>query len=135
MTNIEANNMFYAIMAQDTDIAVILQGRTYNNRRSDGRETEECIVVNTPWCNHDRPQSGYSNINIHVPDMIVTIDGKEQLQPNLARLSTITSRVLAALDKNMVEGVSWTRPQETLMQETNHAEHYINLRIEWINCN
>lgn len=135
MNYVEVNNMFYGILAADTDIASTLQGRIYNDKRSDGRETEECIVVNTPWSSHGKPQSGYSNINIHVPDMAVTIDGKEQLMPNLARLSTLTNLVLAALEEATVEGVSWNEPQETKMAESSHAEHYNNLRIDWINCN
>lgn len=135
MNNIEASNMFYAILANNAAIINALQGRIYNNKRSEGKDVEECIVVNTPWCNHDKPQQGYSNINIHVPDMQITIDGKEQLQPNLTRMSELANLVFTALDNATKEGVSWNRPQETQMQEVAHREHYINLRIEWINCN
>ena len=135
MNNIEANNMFYAILANSTAVINTVKGRIYNNKRSEGNDVEECIVVNTPWCNHDKPQQGYSNINIHVPDFQITIDGKEQLQPNLVRMSELTNIVLTTLDNATIEGVSWTKPQETQMQEEAHKEHYINLRIEWINCN
>lgn len=135
MNIVEASNMFYGLLTADSDLMAALGGRVYNGKRSDGRETEECIVVNTPWSDHTTPQEGYSNINIHVPDIPVTIDGVEQMQPDTHRISALTNLVMAVLESATVEGVSWERPQETLIQEAAHGEHYNNLRIEWINCN
>lgn len=135
MNKEEATEMFVQMLGADTALTTAMQGRIYNGKRSDGRETEECIVVNTPWVNHRRPQEGYTNINIHVPDEKHTIDGVQQLQPNQERMSQLTNLVLAILQTTVVTGVDWQQPQENAMAEPQHNEHYNNLRIDWINCN
>jgi hypothetical protein len=135
MNKEEATEMFVQMLGENTALTTTLKGRRYNGKRSDGRETEECIVVNTPWANHRRPQEGYTNINIHVPDETHTIDGVQQLQPNQARMSELTNLVLAVLAAKVVTGVDWQQPQENGMVEPQHNEHYNNLRVDWINCN
>lgn len=127
--------MFVGLLNADTTLTSALNGRIYANKRSDGRPVEECIVVNTPWVNHRRPQEGYTNINIHVPDETHTIDGIQQKQPNNTRMSQLTNMVLAILDAAVVVGVDWQMPQENGMVEPTHEEHYNNLRIDWVNGN
>lgn len=125
--------MFVQLLNADSTLTAALAGRIYNGKRSEGRPTEECIVVNTPWVNHRQPQQGYTNINIHVPDRHVVIDDTEQTQPDTARLQVLTAIVLDVLEAANIYGVSIEEPQENLMQEPTHAEHYNNIRVDWIN--
>ena len=127
--------MFIGLLKADATLTATLQGRIYPNKRSEGKMVEECIVVNTPWCNHRRPQEGYTNINIHVPDKTHTIDGVQQKQPDNDRISELTNIVLSILEAAVVNGVDWHMPQENGMKEPTHEEHYNNLRIDWVNGN
>ena len=135
MTNVEANNMFYSILSSYGPLTAALRGRIYNLRRSDGVDTEECVCINTPWSQHTSPQQGYSNINVHVPDVAVRIEGKEQMQPDLSRLSMLSALVVEALEDANVMGVSLEKAAENIMEETQRREHYNNVRVNWINCN
>lgn len=136
MNKEEATEMFVQMLMADTDLTEMLQGRIYNRKRSDGRETEECIVVNTPWVNHRRPQSGYTNINIHVPGETHTIDGVQQIQPNTERMGNLTNIVLSLLDNaEYPNGFSCSSMQENAMVEDVRSEDYNNIRIDWINGN
>lgn len=135
MNKEEATDMFVQMLGENSALTTALKGRIYNGKRSDGKETEECIVVNTPWVNHRRPQEGYTNINIHVPDNKHTIDGVQQYQPDQERMSQLTNLVLSILENKVIVGVDWKEPQENAMAESTHAEHYNNIRVDWINCN
>ena len=126
--------MFVQMLGANATLTGTLQGRIYKGKRSDGKPTEECIVVNTPWVNHRRPQEGYTNINIHVPDEVHTIDGMQQTMPG-ERMKILTTIVLAILDEYNSYGFSVATVQENAMAESTRAEHYNNLRIDWIYCN
>lgn len=128
--------MFIGLLKADSTLTATLQGRIYPNKRSEGKTVEECIVVNTPWCNHRRPQEGYTNINIHVPGETHTIDGVQQIQPNTERMGELTNIVLSLLDNaEYPNGFSCSSMQENAMAEDVRSEDYNNIRIDWINGN
>lgn len=133
MNKLEIDALFYQWLTADAALTSGLNGHIYNANRVGGRDTEECIVVITNTVEHvsSTEDSGYTNINIHVPDIHVTIDGTQQTQPDISRLSQLTALVRTALETHHTN-FSIEKQSEIVFSEPARAEHYNNLRIEWL---
>lgn len=92
----------------------------------------EDIVVSTIDLTQDSaPQRGTSNVNIHVPDIDVTIGGIRQKKANRTRLQELTEIVCSLLESANIEGLAiWMTNQNTL-KEPDIDQHFVNLRVEW----
>jgi hypothetical protein len=132
MNKLEIDALFYQWLKADNSLVSELKGSIYNANRVDGRDTEECIVVITNSVEHESSteDSGYTNINVHCPDLLAQIDGTEQLQPDVIRLSELTELVLVAIGTHRTN-FSIERITESVFAETTRAEHYNNIRVEW----
>lgn len=131
MHSIDTDDTLFQILNASADLKAELTGGIYVlGERPDGSEKED-IVVNNLFINHTIPQTGTSNVNIHVPDMSVTIGGKQQHKANRERLRTLTALVLEALKAANIQGLTIRITNETIIKEPNIPEHYNNIRIDW----
>lgn len=131
MYSIETDDILYQILNASAALKAELTGGIYvMGERPDGSVKED-IVVNNLFINHEIPQTSTSNVNIHVPDMMLTIGGKQQYKANRERLRTLTELTLAALKVANVEGLSIRIVTETIIKEPSIPEHYNNIRIDW----
>jgi hypothetical protein len=110
-----------------------ISGKIYTG--DDGRpmnSVKEDIVVNTISLtqNYD-PQIGTSNINIHVPDKIVSISGVQQNVQDKTRLKTITALVLDAVRSTKVSGLTIMVESQNTVPEPEIKQHFSNIRISW----
>lgn len=131
MHSIDTDDTLFQILNASAALKAELTGGIYVlGERPDGSEKED-IVVNNLFINHTIPQTGTSNVNIHVPDMSVTIGGKQQHKANRERLRTLTALVLEALKAANIQGLTIRITNETIIKEPNIPEHYNNIRIDW----
>lgn len=131
MHSIDTDDTLFQILNASADLKAELTGGIYVlGERPDGSEKED-IVVNNLFINHTIPQTGTSNVNIHVPDMTLTIGGKQQHKANRERLRTLTALVLEALKAANIQGLTIRITNETIIKEPNIPEHYNNIRIDW----
>ena len=94
--------------------------------------TDEDIVVNTIDLECDAlPQVGTSNINIYVSDTTKTVKGKKQVSTNRVRIKQLTQEVLNVIKNTVIPGVKATPSTQTLMNEPNTHQHFMNIRIDW----
>jgi hypothetical protein len=70
-----------------------ITGGIFKNRRPKDSQKED-IVVRTLAMNSEQVQEGLINVNIHLPNLLLSNDST---QPNEARFNQITELVLAAL--------------------------------------
>lgn len=131
MHSIDTDDTLFQILNASAALKAELTGGIYVlGERPDGSEKED-IVVNNLFINHTIPQTGTSNVNIHVPDMTLTIGGKQQHKANRERLRTLTALVLEALKAANIQGLTIRITNETIIKEPNIPEHYNNIRIDW----
>lgn len=131
MHSIDTDDTLFQILNASAALKAELTGGIYVlGERPDGSEKED-IVVNNLFINHTIPQTGTSNVNIHVPDMTLTIGGKQQHKANRERLRTLTALVLEALKAANIQGLAIRITNETIIKEPNIPEHYNNIRVEW----
>lgn len=131
MLSIETDDILFEILNASTELKAELSGGIYvQGERPDDSEDED-IVINCLYLSHDIPQSGTSNVNIHVPDKKTKIRGKEQRKADRERLRLLTSLVLAVLKSAKVTGLTINVANETVIKEPDISQHYNNLRIDW----
>ena len=131
MHSIDTDDTLFQILNASAALKAELTGGIYVlGERPDGSEKED-IVVNNLFINHTIPQTGTSNVNIHVPDMTLTIGGKQQHKANRERLRTLTALTLGALKAANIQGLAIRITNETIIKEPNIPEHYTNVRVDW----
>lgn len=131
MNSIDTDDTLFQILNASTALKAELTGGIYvMGERPDGSQKED-IVVNNLFINHTIPQTGTSNVNIHVPDMMITIGGKQQYKANRERIRTLTELILSVLKSSIIEGLAIRITNETVIKETSIPEHYNNIRIDW----
>lgn len=131
MHSIETDDTLFQILNASAALKAELTGGIYvMGERPDDSEKED-IVVNNLFINHTVPQTGTSNVNIHVPDMSITIGGKQQYKANRERLRTLTALTISALKAANIRGLAIQIINETIIKEPNIPDHYNNIRIDW----
>lgn len=132
MQSIETDDVLFSILNGDTTLKAAISGGVYvAGERPDNSELED-IVTNCLSLTHDNPQSGVSNVNIHVPDLIVKIRGSQQRKTDRERIRTITALVLQALNAARVTGLTLKVASEYVIKEPNINQSYNNIRVEWL---
>lgn len=127
----DTDDIIYKILSEDETITSLISGGVYIGERPDN-STKEDICINTLALSMDTlPQTGTSNVNIHVPDEKVRIGSQQQWRMARARIGMISSQVCIALDKAKAAGAAIRISNANLIAEESTHQHYNNLRVEW----
>lgn len=110
----------------------VIDGGVYVGDSRPLNSTKEDVVVNTIDVQADSfPQVATTNVNIFVPDMEATIDGRLQVVANRERLKLISAVVRNIVNTMRVDGVKFYVTNEVVLNEQSLNQHYVNLRISW----
>lgn len=132
MQSIETDDVLYSILNGNAALKAAISGGIYvAGERPDNSELED-VVTNCLSLTHGNPQSGVSNVNIHVPDLTVKIRGTQQRKTDRERIRTITALVLNALNAARVTGLTLSVANEYVIKEPNTNQSYNNIRVEWL---
>lgn len=131
MQSIETDDILFNVLNTCTALVTELKGGIYVQGERPDDSQEEDIAINNLYLNHEVPQSGISNVNIHVPDKKVKIKGKEQRKASRERLRALTALVLQALKTANIEGLTVRVTNEAIIKEPTVYQHYNNIRVEW----
>lgn len=131
MQSIETDDILFEILNASAELKAELSGGIYVQGERPDDSQEEDIVINNLYLNHEVPQSGTSNVNIHVPDKKAKIRGKEQRKADRERLRKLTALVLQTLKTANIEGLTVRVTNEAIIKEPTVYQHYNNIRVEW----
>ena len=110
-----------------------ITGKVYRQGERPVDSKKEDLVVNTLPVSNQQIQRSVANINAHVPNRKIVINGVGNSQPNLTRLEAITSLVCAAVDEQYFETYWFFVQQQSTFAE--EQETYSNIRIEFYSEN
>lgn len=128
----DTDSILYQILNGSPAILSAISGGVYIDERPDGSEAED-IVVNTIDLTQDNPpQLGTSNVNIHVSDKNVQINGIQQKKKDRERLKSLTTIVLDVLKSAKIEGLALIVTNQTTIKEPTINQHYVNIRVDWV---
>lgn len=100
-------------------------------RRRDGDSKVEDVVINCLPINGEQLQDVIANVNIHVPDLVVSVNGMDQKQPDSVRLQQLAGIAVPHFTDVWAAGYNYTVQQQTVFEDREAGDHYINLRIEF----
>lgn len=130
-TTFDTDQALFQILNGSTALNSAISGRVYNGDRKDNSDQEDVTINTITLSQSSLPQKGTSNVNIHVPDSYVRIDGIMQYKANLARLEELTVIVLDELRSATINGFGFVIMKQSRVREEEIQQHYVNLRIEW----
>lgn len=127
----DTDTFLYSILKNTASISGNLTGSVYAGQRPLNSVVEDITINTIALTQEYEPQLGTSNVNIHVADQSVNIGGVNQKFANRARLKFISGLVLNALRSAKITGVGFTIENQTMIQESDISQHYVNIRINW----
>ena len=128
----DTDSILFQILNDSPAILSAISGKVYIDERPDSSESED-IVVNTIALTLDNPpQLGSSNVNIHVSDMDVQINGVQQKKKDRERLKLLAAIVVDVLKSAKIEGLALIVSTQTTIKEPSISQHYVNIRVDWV---
>lgn len=97
--------------------------------------TAEDVVINALPINNLDLQTAIVNVNIHVPNIDVDINGRQDnTQPDFARLKFLADMAVDILSNRWIDDYSFDVQQQSGPVEDVH-DHFVNIRVEFISEN
>ena len=128
-TTFEVVDTIYSFL-DTSPVKTEISGSLCKHRR-DGNSRKEDIVINCLPINNEQLQKAIANINAYVPDLKVTVNGMQDLQPNHPRLKAIAGLILEAVTDKWGADYNLDVQQQVLIQDPESGSHYINIRVEF----
>ncbi|GAA0561552.1 hypothetical protein [Chitinophaga japonensis] len=100
--------------------------------------TKEDVVINTLPISALQLQEGIVNVNIYVPNLVITVGGVQDFtQPDSARLKELTTTAIDLLTDQWPESgdINYTVQQQTLFEDEESKSHYVNIRLQFYAIN
>lgn len=134
-STLKAVDILYQILKLTSSITSAISGKVYKDRRPDNSDKED-IVVNSLPINFEQVQQAVLNVNIHVPNLKLNINGvQDNSQPDRVRLDTITDLVMTAVKDHVGSDYWFFIQQQNVFPSENFMEHYSNIRIDFYSEN
>ena len=130
-TPIDTDDILYRTLTAYTPLMAEISGGVYVAERPDN-STKEDVVVNTITIDRELPAVGTSNVNVHVPDQMIKIGGRQQYKMSRERIRAITNQVLAALEAANPFGIGIKVQNQAIIAEEATHQHYMNIRVQWM---
>lgn len=130
---IDTDTLLFKVLKANAALTATLTGGIYtgDDGRPDNSQKEDVVVNTIDLTQESLPQLGASNVNIHVPDMTVSIGGIQQKKTNRARLKELSELVLGSLRTAKIEGLALVVTNQVTLSEPEINQHYVNIRINW----
>jgi hypothetical protein len=110
-----------------------ITGGVYKHERPINSDKED-VVINSLPINNSQMQSGVFNVNIHVPNLVLNINGNiDTTQPNHERIKQLTALAIVELTDVWLNDYNFDVQQQNVIQDTNDT--YSNIRLDFFNIN
>lgn len=126
----DTDTILYQVLTSPT-ITGAISGKVYKRQRPLNSVKEDIVINTIDLTQNYAPQIGASNVNIHVPDKTVSIEGVQQTVADEARMKAISALVLDLIRSTIIPGLTVTLEGQYTIQEAEIKQHYVNLRISW----
>lgn len=130
-TTFETDTLLFSLLRESPVSAAINGGIYVGDDRPDDSVKEDIVVNSIDLTQDYLPQIGTSNVNIFVPDKVVTIGGKQQLKANRTRLKELSNMAIATLRNANITGLKLILVNQTILAEPSVNQHFTNIRINW----
>jgi hypothetical protein len=126
----DTDTILYQILNSPT-ITGAISGKVYKRQRPLNSDKVDIVVNTIDLTQNYAPQIGASNINIHVPDQTISVNGVQQKFADEIKMKSVSALVLDLIRSTIVPGLSMTVEAQNIIQEVEINQHYVNIRISW----
>lgn len=106
------------------DGEMFLTKRPVNNRKI-------AIVVKTLATSGEQLQKAVVNVNIHVPNLVINVDGQpDNSQPDRDKLNQVAGAVIEILKDALLNDTITGVGDTVMIDDPELGEHFMNIRIE-----
>lgn len=134
MTTFDVVDIVYARLKNGV-LAAAINGGVYKEQRPVNSQKEDVVVNSLPINNLDM-QTGVVNVNIHVPNLNVVVNGTtDPEQPNWARLKPLAALGVIDLTDVWAEDYNFNIQQQVFIKDDEYKDHYINIRLDFFSIN
>lgn len=127
-TTFDVNSFIFTLVSGS--IGTTLTGGVYKLERPRDSKLEDVVVSSLPIPENTNPQVATCNVNIHVPNKAISIDGFPHTVADNARLKELADILITALDEGVSDTYSYRVTNQTLIEEPERNEHFFNIRLE-----
>lgn len=118
-----------------SQLKAMINGGVYKHRRPAGSNKED-VVINCLPIGNIQLQACIANVNIHVPNLTIEVNGvQDSKQPNTIRLQELALVAIDMLSDVWSGEYTYDVQQQTLLEDEEASDHYINIRVEFLNIN
>lgn len=107
-----------------------ITGKMYKLLRLANSKKED-VVINCLPINNEQLSKTIANINIHVPDLTIEVDGIAQQVPDIVRLKSLAALAISILKDTWTSTLNYDVQQQVVIQDREAGDHYINIRLEF----
>jgi hypothetical protein len=133
MTSFDAVDKVYQ-QIKDTPFTAALQGGLYKMKRPVNSTTEDA-VINSLGMPGTQVQQGVVNLNIHLPNLSLEINGKQDnSQPDFIRAQQLAALAIQQVQEFYTEEYWFLFQQQNIIQ-SDDTEIIVNIRIEFYSIN
>lgn len=112
-------------------VKAAISGKILKYNRTTDSNLEDIIINSLPVTNQ-KIQRGLINVNIHVPNLVLKIDGKEDRStPNVPRLRTLSRLVLDLFQERWGASKDYLLEVERENIFPDGSNHFSNIRISF----
>lgn len=127
----EINALIFGLL-QASDVPQRLSGGIYTQDERPDDSPKEDVVINTIATDiAGYPQRAISNVNVYVPDLVLSIDGRSQSKANGARLDELAQAVLSVIEAERLPYLELFASSLHYLRDERTRQHFVNIRIEW----
>jgi len=114
------------------DFIKAITGDIYKIERPANSLYEDVVISMLP-INNLQLQTGVANVNIHVPNLLINVNGVQQEMANISRLKQLFSLAQNELKETLIDDVIFNIQQQIFFQEQESS--YINIRLDIYSVN
>lgn len=116
-----------------------ISGGVYKFKRPTNSEAEDVVINSLPITN-GQLQQAVVNVNVFVPNKVQSIGGyQDDEQPDTKRLKLLaelaTSDLVDVWEPEDSYGVNYDVQQQTVIQDDDSKQYYINIRLQFYSVN
>lgn len=133
LTSLDAIDKVY-LNLQGSSFATALRGSIYKMKRP-VNATSEDAVINSLGMPGDQIQQGLVNLNLHVPNKPLVINGRQDTtQPDYVRAQALTALAIQSVQEYYSDDFWFVFQQQNIVESTD-TEMVVNIRINFYSIN
>lgn len=114
----------------NSPLTSLISGGVYRDVRLNGSGFED-IVINCLGLTGDWMQRGICNVNIHVPDLLISKGAVKQYVKDVVRIDTLASQAVTTLKEFYTQNYFFKLANQSVIPQPDIHQHYINIRIDF----